>query len=105
MEQAANILRQVSLRINAGSDSAVQIENSSLQNVSNVLDFNAKNTELSSSGSNYISAVNILNNNQPDVTASNTVNFSGDTTKITATATDGKAQGVRIEKVILVVEN
>ena len=84
------------LRINAGSDSAVQIENSSLQNVSNVLDFNAKNTELSSSGSNYISAVNILNNNQPDVTASNTVNFSGDTTKITATATDGKAQGVRI---------
>ena len=85
-----------SLRINAGSDSAVQIENSSLQNVSNVLDFNAKNTELSSSGSNYISAVNILNNNQPDVTASNTVNFSGDTTKITATATDGKAQGVRI---------
>lgn len=85
-----------SLRINAGSDSAVQIENSSLQNVRNVLDFNAKNTELSSSGSNYISAVNILNNNQPDVTASNTVNFSGDTTKITATATDGKAQGVRI---------
>ena len=84
------------LRINAGSDSAVQIENSSLQNVSNVLDFNANNTELSSSGSNYISAVNILNNNQPDVTASNTVNFSGDTTKITATATDGKAQGVRI---------
>lgn len=84
------------LRINAGSDSAVQIEKSSLQNVSNVLDFNAKNTELSSSGSNYISAVNILNNNQPDVTASNTVNFSGDTTKITATATDGKAQGVRI---------
>lgn len=84
------------LRINAGSDSAVQIENSSLQNVSNVLDFNAKNTELSSSGSNYISALNILNNNQPDVTASNTVNFSGDTTKITATATDGKAQGVRI---------
>lgn len=84
------------LRINAGSDSAVQIENSSLQNVSNVLDFNANNTELSSSGSNYISAVNILNNNQPDVTASNTVNFSGDTTKIKATATDGKAQGVRI---------
>ena len=30
------------------------------------------------------------------MTASNTVNFSGDTTKITATATDGKAQGVRI---------
>lgn len=85
-----------SLRINAGSDSAVQIENSSQKNVSNVLNFNSKNTELSSSGSSYISAVNILNNNQPDVTASNTVNFRGDTTKITATATDGKAQGVRI---------
>ena len=85
-----------SLRINAGSDSAVQIENSSQKNVSNVLNFNSKNTELSSSGSSYISAVNILNNNQLDVTASNTVNFRGDTTKITATATDGKAQGVRI---------
>lgn len=85
-----------SLRINAGSDSAVQIENSSQKNVSNVLNFNSKNTELSSSGSSYISAVNILNNNQSDVTASNTVNFRGDTTKITATATDGKAQGVRI---------
>ena len=85
-----------SLRINAGSDSAVQIENSSQKNVSNVLNFNSKNTELSSSGSSYISAVNILNNNQPDGTASNTVNFRGDTTKITATATDGKAQGVRI---------
>lgn len=85
-----------SLRIDAGSSPALQIENSSKKDAQNTLAFNALNTELSSSGDSYIYALSVLNNNQSNVTAVNTINFSGDTTKITAAATDGKAQGVRL---------
>lgn len=82
------------LMVKAGSEPALTVADSG-----NKLDFNAANTEFISVGDSYIYAVNIAANNKENTsTTANMINFNGDTTKITATATDGKAQGIRIAK-------
>lgn len=74
------------LMVKAGSEPALTVADSG-----NKLDFNAANTEFISVGDSYIYAVNIAANNKENTsTTANMINFNGDTTKITATATDGK---------------